>query len=73
VETKVLLGRQVLVDRRILKDESDPTSHLCLLSDDVGTRDSGVPRGWAEQRAEHRDRRRLPAPFGPRKPNVSPG
>ena len=73
VEAQVLLGREVGVERRVLEDEADVAAHGRALAHDVEAGDAS-PRPSVGLASVQRilivvD---LPAPFGPRKPNVSP-
>ena len=55
VKHDVLLGRQVVVESRVLEDESDGAPDIVLLTDDVVTVDGGSAPARLEERAEHVD------------------
>ena len=52
----VLLGRQVVVERRVLKHKADGPPHLVLLTDDVVAVDCSPTLSGLDERAEHVDR-----------------
>ena len=64
VEAQVLLGGQVAVERRVLEDEPDAAAHGVALAHDVVAGDARAAAVGRQQRAEHRDRRRLAGAVG---------
>src|SRR5438270_54108 len=60
VESQVLLGREVVVERRVLEHEANLAAHVCAASQDVEAGNGGAPRRRLHQRAQHGDRGRLP-------------
>jgi len=59
VEAQVLLGAQVVVERRLLEHQSDRAAHVAPLQEDIEAVDHRRAGRWAQQRAEHVDGRRL--------------
>ena len=64
VQAHVLLGGQVGVERRVLEDEADVAPHRVALAVDVEAGDDRRAAGRRDERAEHRDRRRLAGAVG---------
>ena len=67
VKLEVLGSRQVVVERRLLKDEADVAAYPERLPHDVEAGDLGATGGRLQQRAEHVDRRRLAGAVRPEK------
>jgi hypothetical protein len=64
VESQVLLGGEVAVERGVLEDQADVPAHVVALGDDVEAADArGAGRGQ-RQGAEHVDRRALAGAVG---------
>ena len=73
VQAQVLLGGEVAVERGVLEDEADVAAHVVAFAHDVVARPPcalpPVGRTSVQSMLIVVD---LPAPLGPRKPNVSP-
>jgi hypothetical protein len=64
VEAEVLRSRQVVVERELLENEPDVRPYRVRCPRHVVARDSGDPTRRMQQRAQHRDGRRLTGPIG---------
>ena len=72
MEPEVLLGRQVGVQRGVLEDQADVAANVVLLGARVVAGHLRVPEVALASVQRILIVVVLPAPFGPRKPNVSP-
>ena len=72
VEPEVLLGGEVLVERRVLEDEADVPADVGRTGRDVEPGHRGAPAGRAKQRAQDVDRRGLAGAVRPEEPERLP-
>lgn len=73
VKAKVLLRGEVVVKGRILEHQPDPPAHCERVAHDVKAADARLARARAHERAEDRDRRRLPRPVRAQERKRLPG
>ncbi len=59
MKAQILLRGEIIVERRVLKHESDRAADIAPLPDNIEAVHRGEPAGWLKKRAQHVDRRRL--------------
>jgi hypothetical protein len=68
VEPEILLGAQILVDRRFLKDQAKTAPDLVALRDDIVVPNASNSRARLHERTEDLDRSRLASTIRSEKP-----
>jgi hypothetical protein len=68
METQVLLGRQIAIERRLLEHQPNGPAHRIALGSHIIAGDTRRARCRIGQRAENLDRRRLAGAVRPQKP-----
>ena len=72
VDDDVLADRQLHVQRVLLRHDAEPRADVRALRHRIQAEDAQRSRRRRRDAPDHSHRRRLPAPFGPRKPKASP-
>jgi hypothetical protein len=72
VETQILLGRQILVQRRVLEHETDVPSDVCRMRRHVVSGDPSASCRRAKQRTQDADRRGFSRPVRAEEPERFP-